>query len=288
MIVAGTIFFIWRLGIRKESRDLAWLGLVLGAAIMPFIASRYLAFWSVFTAAPFAWTLSGVAKPLAARFSSSAKRVVFAFICIVGIGLIIYRWIVLPRTYVDPTILPVYAAEFLATNGAQGNVFNTYSEGGYLLWRLWPNIKIAMDGRSEVYLGQPIADYYAILENTSSTDFLINQKYNIQYFVLPYEPDFFTSIASLITYLEGNHWQLVWWDDGAIIFARDDAQNQNMISQYALHYVSPFVDPATISQQNAPAAGRELGQLMERSPASGIVASYADDFLQSHRGNVLP
>jgi hypothetical protein len=30
----------------------------------------------------------------------------------------------------------------------QGKLFNTYAEGGYLIWRLWPKMKVFVDGRA--------------------------------------------------------------------------------------------------------------------------------------------
>lgn len=279
-IVAAAIFLAWRLGTESEDRDRAWLVLVLGASVAPFIAARYLAYWALFTAAPLAWTLSHTLKNvhLAETFSPRRQRAALVIAC--G-GLLIVRIATLPTQYVDDMALPVAAADFLAQNGAGGNLFNVYDQGGYLLWRLWPNVKIAMDGRSEVYLGKPTQDYETILHGGSAASALMNQ-YDIQYFVLPYDQPFLASAQSLLSDLANSGWQLVWWDDSAIVFARNDAQNQALIQHYALHYISPFINPTTISSADTRPAAEEINELMSRAPQSTVVAQYAQDFLASH------
>jgi hypothetical protein len=44
---------------------------------------------------------------------------------------------------------PVREADILALAGARGNLATPFAWGSYLSWRLYPNIKISMDGRYE-------------------------------------------------------------------------------------------------------------------------------------------
>lgn len=283
-IAAAGIFLLWRLGAEREDRDRTWLALVLGASAMPFLAARYLPYWALIAAAPIAWTLTRTLRHvrfagLARRISPKKREVIFALTC--G-TIIILRIATLPAQYADAAALPVNAADFLAQNHAQGNLFNTYHEGGYLLWRLYPEVKISMDGRSEIYLGQPTKDYETILKGGPAADLLINQKYDIQYFVLPYDQTFLAGIQPLLTDLADHGWQLVWWDDGAIVLARDDAQNRTLIARYALRYVGPFIDPSTITGADTKPAAAEIDSLVTRAPQSTVIAQYAQEFLLSH------
>jgi hypothetical protein len=43
---------------------------------------------------------------------------------------------------------PEKAANFILEHKLQGRIFNTYGQGGYLLWRLWPHQKVFLDGRA--------------------------------------------------------------------------------------------------------------------------------------------
>jgi hypothetical protein len=277
-IIAAALFLVWRLG-KKTPRDWVWIALVIATAIAPFIAARYLIFWSLFVVPPLAWVVSDAARGFLNRISP--KVFVVAAFMILAV-LLIVRYATFPGNYVDDVALPVHAADFLAENGAQGNAFNAYAQGGYLLWRLWPRVKIAMDGRSEVYLGAPTEEYYAILHDAPSVTALISQKYNIQYFIFPYDPAFLAGIHPLLSYLEKNNWRLVWWDDGAVVFAKDDQQNQALIANYALYDVGPFIDPSAINATDTLFAAKELQSLIDRAPDSVTIANYISSFLASH------
>jgi len=277
-IIVFTLFIVWRLG-RRAPRDWVWIALAVATAIAPFIAARYLAFWALFMVPPLAVAISGMAK----RFLDGVRATTLVAVAFVLLGILFFvRVAVFPRTSVDAAALPVASAEFLAEQGAQGNAFNVYEQGGYLLWRLWPQVKIAMDGRSETYLGAPTQNYFAILHDASSADELISKTYDIQYFILPYDPTLLAGIHPLLLYLDQHDWQLVWWDDSAIVLAKDDVQNKGLIANYALHYVGPFIDPSTISAADTPLAVAELRSLIDRAPDSPVVASYVSAFLASH------
>lgn len=43
---------------------------------------------------------------------------------------------------------PGEAADFLIAHGVSGRIFNTYEQGGYLMWRLWPEVQVFIDGRA--------------------------------------------------------------------------------------------------------------------------------------------
>jgi hypothetical protein len=40
------------------------------------------------------------------------------------------------------------AADFLLQHNVRGKLFNTYAEGGYLIWRVWPQLQVFADGRA--------------------------------------------------------------------------------------------------------------------------------------------
>ena len=48
---------------------------------------------------------------------------------------------------VNQRLFPVAAANFLERETLPGNLFNDYNEGGYLLFRLWPRVRVFQDSR---------------------------------------------------------------------------------------------------------------------------------------------
>ncbi|MBS1874611.1 MAG: hypothetical protein JSU00_15455 [Acidobacteria bacterium] len=61
---------------------------------------------------------------------------------------------------------PVAAADFLLANHLAGPIFNTYEQGGYLIWRLAPETRVFIDGRA--LSEQAYRDARAILFNDGS------------------------------------------------------------------------------------------------------------------------
>ncbi|SFB33278.1 hypothetical protein SAMN04515620_14417 [Collimonas sp. OK607] len=59
-------------------------------------------------------------------------------------------------------VLPVNAANFVAANGITGNMFNNYGEGGYLIYRLSPALKVFIDGRADIYGDKFLTDFLDI------------------------------------------------------------------------------------------------------------------------------
>lgn len=55
--------------------------------------------------------------------------------------------------------LPAGAVDYVIANRIQGNMFNMYRDGGYLIYRLGPERKVFIDGRVDVYGDQFFKDY---------------------------------------------------------------------------------------------------------------------------------
>ncbi len=81
--------------------------------------------------------------------------------------------------------LPEGAAFFIEAHGLRARLFNSYEDGGYLLWRLWPLDRVFIDGRG--LSEQAFADYRRILYDTSggATAAGLITHYGIQLLVLP-------------------------------------------------------------------------------------------------------
>ena len=121
--------------------------------------------------------------------------------------------------------LPSGAADFLQTHQVSGRMFNTYENGGYLVWRLWPLQRDFIDprGLSE----QAYADYGRILYNADSTGGktgaeLIEQ-YAIQVLVLDGFDRFSGRVHLLAAALadpKQTEWKLVQADARSVVFMR--------------------------------------------------------------------
>jgi hypothetical protein len=123
------------------------------------------------------------------------------------------------------TRTPVGAADFLERHRIQGRLFNTWSQGGYLIWRLWPQLPVFIDGR--VLNESVAADAQRILLAADSTggksyDQLLND-YGIDIIAM----DCFEPVRGAAYYLpaaladpQQTDWKLVYRDAHDLIYMR--------------------------------------------------------------------
>jgi hypothetical protein len=121
-------------------------------------------------------------------------------------------------------MLPNGAADFLKQHHVTARIFNTYENGGYLVWRLWPAQKDFIDprGLSE----EAFADYGHILSNDptpgqSAPELL--REYGIDVLVLEGFVRFSGSVYNLAAALADpsqKEWKLVYSDDKGVVFMR--------------------------------------------------------------------
>jgi hypothetical protein len=120
---------------------------------------------------------------------------------------------------------PVGAADFLLTHHVHGRLLNTYGQGGYLIWRLWPQLQVFTDGRAlnESVTNDGIRMIYAADDsNGKSAEDLLKQ-YDIDVIVM----DCFEPISGNVYYLpaaladpEQKEWKLIYRDERDLIYMR--------------------------------------------------------------------
>ncbi|MEO8372253.1 MAG: hypothetical protein ABI806_23910, partial [Candidatus Solibacter sp.] len=122
-------------------------------------------------------------------------------------------------------LLPVRAADFLKQHNVTGRMFNTYENGGYLVWRLWPAQRDYIDPRGlseQAYADYGRMLYYADSNGGKSADELLAQ-YGIEVLVLDGFDRFTGRIHTLAAALadpKQTEWKLMQADDRSILFMR--------------------------------------------------------------------
>src|SRR5664280_2068363 len=122
-------------------------------------------------------------------------------------------------------LLPTRAADFLQAHNVSGRMFNTYENGGYLVWRLWPTERDFIDPRGlseEAYADYSRILYYANSNGGRSVDELL-AKYGIQVLVLDGFDRFSGNVRTLAAALSDpsqKAWKLVQADNRSVVFMR--------------------------------------------------------------------
>jgi len=122
------------------------------------------------------------------------------------------------------------AVNFIINNHIQGTILNDYDFGSYLAFRLYPNEKVFVDARPEVYpvsffhnIYYPMLQNYKIFQKTDK-----KYHFNVIFFSISDQtPGAFIFIKSL---LSNNNWKLVYLDQYAIIFLKNTSSNKSIIN----------------------------------------------------------
>jgi hypothetical protein len=109
---------------------------------------------------------------------------------------------------------PVGAVSFLRAGQFSPTLFNSYDWGGYLIWRLYPEYRVCIDGRADLY-GDKVMDQFASVYNISDGSWRHTlEQWQIKTIILP--PD--APLASALRLRPG--WQAVYSDRQAVVFRR--------------------------------------------------------------------
>jgi hypothetical protein len=137
-------------------------------------------------------------------------------------------WAVLPRPPlygVQEWDLPTGAADFLLAHHIRGRMLNTYDAGGYLIWRLAPDVPVFLDGRA--LNESAAADFKRIAYNADSTGGPSGQellaRYGIDLIVMPMLDglgDAYLLPASLSDPSQKT-WKLIYRDAQSVIFVKN-------------------------------------------------------------------
>jgi tetratricopeptide (TPR) repeat protein len=146
---------------------------------------------------------------------------------------------------------PNKAVDFLEKNNIEGNFFNDFNSGAYLLGRTFPKIKVFIDGRTEVYGADFFKKYQAIWVDGNAEIFEeAVKKYNLTGALLNSSRHHLPS--KFLNYLYTNKdWVVVYFDDDGIIFLRKGPQHQDTIDRFAINLKDWQVEKADLFKLGA-------------------------------------
>jgi hypothetical protein len=107
--------------------------------------------------------------------------------------------------------LPAAAVDWIGEHKPAGQMLNHYNWGGYIIWRLWPEYRVFVDGRTDLFGDDILSDYVEIQRGGPDSLYLLEQ-YDIS-FVLTDARD---SLSALLDCEQG--WGLAYEDELAAVW----------------------------------------------------------------------
>ena len=110
----------------------------------------------------------------------------------------------------DKDAFPISAVDWLEENPQDGEMFNYFTWGGYLQYRLWPEKKVFIDSNSDFY-GEAFVRQYAQMMQLAEDWEDVLEQYNVAWAILPSE----SLTAGEIQRKLG--WTVLYQDDTAVV-----------------------------------------------------------------------
>ncbi len=257
LLAGGVAVLLWQ---RRRVRIADWLlFLVFGAAALSAQRNTILAGWF----APIAIFSYVPARKVLPRYSMQAAAALMAAAAAVG-GYF--------QPHVENWRWPAGAADFLLAHHVSGPLFNTYEFGGYLIWRLWPQQKVFIDGRA---LSEAVfQDYARILYNHTANDGKpdaqqLLARYGVQTLVMngfEYSLGLTYNLAPALSDPQQTDWKLVYGDSAAMVFVRQLPPGvAAQPSSRVFDYLEQECDAHLTHEPKYPACARALGQVFAKT-----------------------
>jgi hypothetical protein len=183
----------------------------LAAIVLAPIAAELTAAW--LDALPGLNRLQTMANNLRA-IESQARGWLWASLGVLAAVLLMATGSAIGPYQLDPEKFPLQAVNWLEKNPQTGHMFNEFDWGGYLLYRLWPEQKIFMDGHTHIY-GDARTREYGDVILVSKEWRAVLEKYAVQWVIIRTDSPLDEALSA------EPGWKQVYRDPTAVIFSRE-------------------------------------------------------------------
>ncbi len=216
-------------------------------------------FFAIFATVLIGRNLSALELPGALR--GRAAHYACALALVAAIVLVGAPRSILQRPLLGEGIFPDKAASFIEASALPGNIYHPYEWGGYLIWRLYPNYKVFIDGRA---LGS-LREHNDVLSARAGWDDILKRRGVNTVLYWPVLPLSGRVPPLLFELLRSDRWSPVYWDTRSVVFVRS-ALAERPIGKYAVMELLRSLLASSIAlNPDVPALHVSLGEVYLRS-----------------------
>ena len=167
--------------------------------------------------------------------------------------------------------IPVRAVDYLAREHLDGACFNTYSAGAYLVYRLWPALRVGMDSRNDVYGEELYAEYERALGDPAALAAMLS-RIGASFIFLEWAEQGMAAAGRTVRGLDPP-WPPVYFDDRAVIYAPVQGPRADLVRRDGYRVLDPVLfRPGTWGEDEAERALGETGRAAAAGGDPAIVA----------------
>jgi hypothetical protein len=153
------------------------------------------------------------------------------------------------RLDLDEGRYPTRTMTFIRENRLPPRLFSVYAWGGYELWRLYPEYRMFMDGRTHVYGAEVLKEFLDVV-NVSPRWQAVLDKWQVQTILA-------LRASPLTETLQAQGgWRLVFTEREAVVFVRESDANRPLLARLARQSREAVPDDReeTVARRSAPSA----------------------------------
>jgi hypothetical protein len=110
--------------------------------------------------------------------------------------------------------MPVQAVDWLAANPQRGNMFNEFTWGGYILYRMWPDERVFIDGQTDFY-GEALSREYLDVVSANAGWQAILERYRVEWMLISVQDPLAVKLSG-----EQAGWSVLYSDETSVVFRR--------------------------------------------------------------------
>ena len=164
--------------------------------------------------------------------------------------------------------LPVRAVDYVERNRIEGACFNTYSAGAYLVYRLYPRVRVGMDSRNDVYGEALYGDYARALGSAAALGGML-RRLDASFILLEWPQQGLVKTAAAVNDLGG--WRPVYFDDQTVVYLEETGRYAEIAARDGYRRLDPALfRPGVWSPEEAAEALREIDRAAPSTRAAYI------------------
>lgn len=212
----------------KKARPIDWL-LSIVFSLLAVSAVRHFPLFAIAVFIPFAASLTTTLLPFQEKKPLTASLFVLLFI-------LWQIFLILPGKTLGFGV-PTGGArgvDFFLSNNIQGPLFNNFDVGSYLIYRLYPQEKVFVDGRPEAYPATFFTDIYKPMQNDPLVFEAIDSKYHFNTIFFSHTDQTPWAQAFLLQITNNKAWTSIFIDPTVILLVKNNKQNESLIRSFGI------------------------------------------------------
>jgi hypothetical protein len=114
-----------------------------------------------------------------------------------------------------PKVFPVEVVDLMVDDPPDGDGFNYFPWGGYLLFRLWPEKLVFIDGQTDFYGEELTRQYERVITLSHGWEEVLHE-YDVDWVIMPVDSKLVTRLRST------DGWEILYQDDVAAVILLND------------------------------------------------------------------